>query len=278
MIVCCAVILAVIAMLEGLAGPGTFASKVLLSLTTVRLSTDSIYGWQAGRPSSTAEVTVLALFGWIHWLILSVAAALIVARALRPTRSGIFSPDLVLNESGAQVRFMVLRNQLQTKLGFLYNLEFQMQAMTDGGLTLDMPLLRSKYATCLNQTNIITLRHVTSNSESPFCPTREGGPIKVQQIYVTLTALDCDGNTVLESILYVDPRRLSAETEAKFRPFPRILHNHAFVDMYRMARHPETGELIKTDPTFINNLDNFVKVRPLKYGEPGFTIGVANKD
>ena len=103
--------------------------------------------------------------------------------------------------------FMVLRNQLQTKLGFLYNLEFQMQTMTDGGLTLDMPLLRCKCATCLNQTNIITLCHDTSNSESPFCPTREGGPIKVPQIYVTLTALDCDGNTVLESILYVDARR-----------------------------------------------------------------------
>jgi len=277
MILFCGVLLTIVAALEGVDHAETLGSKVLLSLTTVRLSTDSIYGWQQGKPSSTTEIAVLALFGWIHWLILSVAAALIVARALRPPTSGLFSPDMVVNESGAQVRFMVLRNQLQTKLGFLYNLEFHMQGMTAGGQTVDMALLRSKYAMWLNQNNIITLRHDISHPDSPYCPTREGGPLTMSTVFVTLTALDCDGNSVLESIIYSDPTNMSPSTEAKFRPFPRILHNHKFEDMYRMVRHPETGELVKTTPQFVCNLDNFIKVVPLKPGEAGYTIGASNK-
>jgi len=44
-----------------------------------------------------------------------------------------------------------------------------------------------------------------------------------------------------------------------------------------MVRHPETGELVKTSPQFVCNLDNFIKVVPLKPGEAGYTIGASNK-
>ena len=113
----------------------TFKDNLLLSLTTVRLSTDKIFGWQPTTASSPLEVCVLALYGWTHWLLLSVASALIVARALRPARSGLFSPDMVVNNDSVQVRFMVLRNQIQNGMGFLYNMEFTMQGMTINGQT-----------------------------------------------------------------------------------------------------------------------------------------------
>ena len=88
-----------------------FRDNVILALTTVRLSTDKIFGWQPTKASTPLEITVLAIYGWIHWLLLSVASALIVARALRPARSGIFSPDSVVNDDSLQVRRCVLERR-----------------------------------------------------------------------------------------------------------------------------------------------------------------------
>ena len=91
--------------------------KLLLSLTAVRLSTDSIFGWAARAPSSGAEIFVLAALGWCHWLLLSVAGAVVVARALKPLRQVVFSPDCVLTEDELVVRMHVIRHKSVT----LYN-------------------------------------------------------------------------------------------------------------------------------------------------------------
>ena len=50
---------------------------------------------------------------------------------------------------------MVLRNSNQSSMGFLYNMEFTMQGMTSSGQTVDLPLVRSKYATWRNQCNTV---------------------------------------------------------------------------------------------------------------------------
>ena len=63
---------------------------------------------------------------------------------------------------------MVLRNSNQSSMGFLYNMEFTMQGMTSSGQTVDLPLVRSRYATWRNQCNIITLRHSVKDAASPF--------------------------------------------------------------------------------------------------------------
>lgn len=273
----CAAVLTLVAILEGRGGVDahTLGANLLLSLSTVRLSTDKIFGWNPTEPSSEAEVFVLAVFGWLHWLLMSVASAAIVARALRPARSAVFSPDAVVNEDSLQVRFMCLRNQTQGKLGFLYNLEFTLQGMTVGGQTLDFPLRRSKYATWLNSNNVITLRHDVRDPSSPLCESREGGREKLLTLFATLTAVDIDGNSVLHTAIYHDPLLLDPDVEASLRPFPRILYDHKFVDMYRMARHPETGELAVNAPKFVCNLDNFIRVEPVRKDEPGFTTKVA---
>ncbi len=145
-----------------------FRDNVILALTTVRLSTDKIFGWQPTKASTPLEITVLAIYGWIHWLLLSVASALIVARALRPARSGIFSPDSVVNDDSLQVRFMVLRNSIQSSIGFLYNMEITMQGMTSSGQTVDLPLVRSRYATWRNQCS--TTASATSTAPSGRLP------------------------------------------------------------------------------------------------------------
>ena len=247
-----------------------FRDNVILALTTVRLSTDKIFGWQPTKASTPLEITVLAIYGWIHWLLLSVASALIVARALRPARSGIFSPDSVVNDDSLQVRFMVLRNSNQSSMGFLYNMEFTMQGMTSSGQTVDLPLVRSRYATWRNQCNIITLRHSVKDAASPFNAGYPGGAQKVETVFVTLAALDIDGNQVMLSAVYYDPTLLSSAIERRARPFSRILRNHRYVDMYRVARHPATGEMVTREPKYVCNLDNFIKTKPIQEGEPGF--------
>ena len=80
------------------------SSKLMLSLTTVRISSDAIFGWAERTPSTKPEIAVLALLGWFHWLLLSVAGAIIVARALRPLQQVAFAPDCAVNEKEVAVR------------------------------------------------------------------------------------------------------------------------------------------------------------------------------
>ena len=89
----------------------------------------------------------------------------------------------------------------------------------------------------------------------------------MQVVYVTLSAMDMDGNSVMCSVAYYDPLLLSKDLEKRIRPFCRILHNHKFVDMYGPARHPGSGEMPKADPLWVCNMDNFVKTAPLSDGE-----------
>ena len=165
---------------------------------------------------------------------------------------------------------MVLRNSNQSSMGFLYNMEFTMQGMTSSGQTVDLPLVRSRYATWRNQCNIITLRHSVKDAASPFNAGYPGGAQKVETVFVTLAALDIDGNQVMLSAVYYDPTLLSSAIEKRARPFSRILRNHRYVDMYRVARHPATGEMATREPKYVCNLDNFIKTRPIQEGEPGF--------
>jgi hypothetical protein len=63
-----------------------FVFKLLLSLSTVRLSTDSVWGWREGPVSPPVEVILLSLHSWLHWLLLNIASAIVVARAMRPLK------------------------------------------------------------------------------------------------------------------------------------------------------------------------------------------------
>ena len=70
------------------AGPEwtSFSTKLALSLSSVRLNTDSIFGFKPRPVSSGTEIMVLVIEGWFHWLLLQVAGAIIVSRALLPHR------------------------------------------------------------------------------------------------------------------------------------------------------------------------------------------------
>ena len=94
---------------------------------------------------------------------------------------------------------------------------------------------------------------------------------------MTLSAMDMDGNSVLMSAVFLDPQLMDPTVEKKLRPFSRVLHNHKFVDMYRVARHPETGQMATSDPKFVCNLDNFIKTAPIQEGDPGYIMSAPDK-
>lgn len=87
-----AAILTGLAAVDGTAGQNGFVEKLRLALCTVRLSTDSVFGWEEKKPSTGLEIILLTMEGWLHWLLLNVFSAIIVARALRPRRALVFAP------------------------------------------------------------------------------------------------------------------------------------------------------------------------------------------
>ena len=77
----CGYLLTIAQMIEGDSGSNaTFKDNLLLSLTTVAYP-PTRYSVGSRLPQALRWVCVLALYGWTHWLLLSVASALIVARA-----------------------------------------------------------------------------------------------------------------------------------------------------------------------------------------------------
>jgi hypothetical protein len=116
------------------------------------------------------------------------------------------------------------------------------------------------------------------DEKSPFNEGYPGGRQKVSDVFVTLSAQDMDGNSVLMSAVFLDPELMDPTVEKRLRPFSRILHNHKFVDMYRAARHPETGQMATSYPKYICNLDNFIKTAPIEAGDPGYIVSAPDTD
>jgi hypothetical protein len=267
LIVACGAALTAVALAEGKSGDAaSFRGKILVSLTTVRLASDSVYGWQVSDPSSPAEIFVLACFGWGHWLLVTIASALIVARALRPQKSLVLAPDMVVTPNGAvQIRFMVVRGGGHSMEGMLYEVEITVQAWDDYGALHDVPLVRNKYAVAV-PFDIITIRHLATG-DSPFNKNRPGGQRNAEMCQVTMKALDADGNAVVSHVTYFgEGNFMDAAVLAKARPYPRILHA-VFVDTYERVKDPVTGDSPRTAPKLVANLDNFGRTKPATQDE-----------
>lgn len=244
--------------------------KMLLSLTTVRIASDSIFGWQERTPSSHAEVCVLALLGWSHWLLLSVAGAVIVARALKPLQQVAFAPDCAWGADDVSFRLVLLRRSV-----ILYDLQVRIQAFA-GGRIFDLPLANGStgYA---RWTGVfpLTFKHVFVDERSPL---HGKSPDFITNIAVTVTAIDSDGKPVFANAEYYNPRSWVARRPEFLGGFddgltyPRILRGK-WGDQFRMFSSPgdqgggeEEGAASKTakteqkitgPPLFFLNMDNF---------------------
>jgi hypothetical protein len=226
--------------------------KLLLSLTAVRLSTDSIFGWAARAPSSGTEIFVLAALGWCHWLLLSVAGAVIVARALKPLRQVVFSPDCVLTENELVVRMHVIRHRSVT----LYNPHLTLVLVAGGGRQFNLPLPNdvtnvARWTSALP----LNIRHVIDEN-SPLHASR-GLVDTIMHVRVAVSATDGVGLPVNASMVYYSPRDKFYGGQPAFREafakrgfiFPRVLRGHAFQDQIRMFRNLEQPDASMETPT-----------------------------
>lgn len=245
-----------------------FRSKLLLSLTAVRLSTDSIFGWTGRRASSGAEVAVLAFQGWFHWLLLSVAGAVIVARALKPLRQVVFSPDCCLTNEELSLRMQIIRHKTVT----LYNMEIQLQLVAKGGQTWNLPLPHG-VDTIARWTSAmpLTIRHVIDEN-SPLAAAA-GLRETIISLRVAMTAVDSNGGPVYAGMVYYNPQGFFGR-QTGFRKhfanagyvFPRILTDKRFADQIRIFRNMDEAdapvEKMTSLPTMGVDLDSMARTLP----------------
>jgi len=186
-----------------------FLSKLLLAFSTVRISSDAIFGWHERDESGAVEVALVAVLGWLHWLLLSVMSSLIVARALKPQQQLVFAPDCVIGLNTwrgqrvmeLQVRCMVLRpwyltglQDVQLKLtlsmtGVLYNLGLK------GGIS-GIPIVT-------NPRLPIVLRHVV-DEDSPIAQMPLGKEaMGMATILAHVGAEDMSGHRISQSASYM---------------------------------------------------------------------------
>ena len=239
-----------------------FRSKLMLSLTAVRLSTDSIFGWTGRRASSGIEVAILALQGWFHWLLLSIAGAVIVARALKPLRQVIFAPDACLSDQDLSVRMQVIRHSTVT----LYNLQFTMNLVAKGGKAWTLPVSVPTLARWTSAMPLTIKHEIDENS--PLHPSR-GLLQYLMYIRVSMSATDNHGIPVNAGIVYYDPDSFFVQRPAFSRAFakqgylfPRLLRGKKFCDQMRMFRD-EQMNMIKPEtlPMLICDLDNMPRTK-----------------
>ena len=268
-----ALALTVVSAVEHGARDGMIRDKFLLSLTSVRLSTDSIFGWQARSASSGYEVFVLAVQGWTHWLLLSVAGAVIVARALRPLQQVVFNPDCILTDDEVNVRLQIIR---PAKVDLL-NVTINMQVFVTGGRVHQLSLTNGieGYGAWFGYAPM-NIRHKI-DADSPLRDDYPGGKQDVYFIRVSLSATDSNGNPVNAFATYYHPDSFfmgmsdfrAAWAERGIMP-PRILRGVRWKDQMRRIRDGSTGRGTEGAglPTWLVNVDNTEGFEPIPGDSP----------
>ena len=242
-----ALLLWLLAMAEGPSGHSSFGSKLALSLSSVRLNTDSIFGWKERPASSPAEVAVLVAEGWLHWLLLNVAGAVIVARALLPHRQMTFAHTAIVDTD----KELIIRVTLVRQGAVLMQPSIRLQCSDIMGRYQDLSKgALSEGHTVLPQT-CLTLRHVIDES-SPL-HTCNGGRTNICAVLCSITAIDgVSGAPVHAAIAYVSPSAAAGDPSILpgIETKPKLCWDAKFKDMLDFAK----------DGTVLVNLDNMSRV------------------
>ncbi|GMH63104.1 hypothetical protein TL16_g11326 [Triparma laevis f. inornata] len=270
LILCTAIILTLLAHVSGAADDShettgsLFVFKLLLSLSTVRLSTDSVWGWREGPVSPPLEVIILSLHSWFHWLLLNIASAIVVARAMRPLRQVFFSSDCVVDHEYLNIRLQILR----FKTVRLKNLHISLSATTKDGVFHNLPLSNNDNGNIpeWRGAGSMNIKHSITPA-SPLHPTnlaKKG----MNMIRVALSATDSNGLPVNETMSWYDAEAgvfMKGPSQRAFREkgvkFPQILYKAKWRDAYNMFKPwpPSKLPAISVD---INNFNRAVVSNP----------------
>ena len=244
-----------------------FSSKLLLAFSTVRISSDAIFGWTAREESSPGEVALVAILGWLHWLLLSVASALIVGRALSKQQQFVFSPDCTIgiNTWAGQrtleltVRCSVLRPQY---VKVLQHIEMKLQMNVLGtGVNYPLKLKGGINGYPLQTTHVpLHFRHVI-DLDSPIMQT--GGPARILSVMASVSAEDEVGNRISQATVYNNPAGPTTKRFADNGYCPRrVLFGAKFADQVRffVPKDADGNDEAGLNRRTVINLDTFHRV------------------
>ena len=222
-------------------------------MTTVRLSTDSVFGWEESDPSTDYEVLFLTLEGWIHWLLLNLFSAIIVTRAMRPQRALVFSPDCVINSKELAIRV----HNLRWKHATLFNIRAYLHCTTKAGEHVAMSFKNDHYPIWGAVGMPITLKHSVTDPASPLF---EGGHKDIMNFSVFVEAEDQSGQRLCGGEIYHDPTgpRASKLIAAGYH-VPRFFVNAKFKDQIRMFRDRQGNSCLEP-PHLAINMDSFTRI------------------
>ena len=248
-------------------GGELFLSKVLLAFSTVRISSDAIFGWTAREESGAGEVALVAILGWLHWLLLSVASALIVGRALSKQQQFVFAPDCTvgMNTWAGQrtleltVRCAVLRPHY---ISVLQNIEMKLQMNVLGtGVNYPLKLKGGINGYPLQTTQMpLHFRHVI-DLDSPIMQT--GGPARILSVMASVSAEDEVGNRISQATVYNNPAGPTTKRFADNGYCPRrVLFGAKFADQFRFyePKDADGNDEAGLNRRIVINLDTFHRV------------------
>jgi len=237
-----------------------FVFKLLLSLSTVRLSTDSVWGWREGPISPPIEVILLSLHSWLHWLLLNVASAIVVARAMRPIKQVTFTNDCVLDQEFLNIRLQILR----FKTVGLKNLSISLSATGNDGVFFDLPLTNGMNNIPMwRGAGPMNIKHQITQ-DSPLHPSKQ---VKLNLIRISLQATDTSGLPVNETMTWYDMSSIFM-TDGATRNFkdkgvkpPQIIYGAKWRDAYSFYKNFPHLPALSVD---LNNFTRAVVSEPPK--------------
>ena len=240
-------------------GGASFTSHMLLSAHNIfpnPVSVEAMDGFDRDlglQKLSLMEAAVLSLAAWVHWILLTVSAAVVTARAMRPQPQIIFAQDCVVDGDELVVRVKVIRASVK-----LVNVNISLCCLRYGRM-FGLKITNPSYPAWASATPI-NIRHPIDD-DSPFNPDK-GDPMHVMSVMVGLSAQDAaglpiSGDAEYWNMQYLPPATQRIETTEKhfkFR-FGKIRWDCKFRDCLELLADG-TGE--STDGVIVQvNMDNF---------------------
>jgi hypothetical protein len=208
----------------------------------VRLSTDSVFGWREGPESSGIETLLLTTESWLHWLLLNITSAIIVARALKPQRKLVFAHDCAVDDKLLVVKVRNLRWKHTGSV--MSNVRVSMCAKDMNGVSYPVEVKEPHMPLWTSMAASLPIQHKIDDPSSPFHPEHEmGGVDRVMNVSVHVEAEDRDGNRVSASAIYFNPEggRTSYLLD-KGHHIPRIIWGGKFAGTCRGEPSEWQGE------------------------------------
>ncbi|CAD7938839.1 unnamed protein product [Amoebophrya sp. A120] len=215
--------------------------------------------WRYAR-LSFVEACVLSLQTYIHWVFLTVSAAVIVTRAMRPQVQVVWAQDCVVDGDELVIRAKVVRGSVS-----LMNTSFKLCCLRYGRCVPLQTAMQDSYP-AWNSYTPINIRH-TIDRDSPFHPSN-GDPQHIICVWISINGQDASGLPIasdmecwnFDTIMAPSVQRLkSTERDFGLR-FGRMFCDCKYKDCLTFLMDDPTNPVTKDGLIVDINLDNFSRI------------------